>query len=92
MSGRDLAGGVAPPAAVRGALELLGVRRLLLGIHDAAFPADPEGDLGWPIGQINGSSGGGAPNVANSTPAAASPVLRWLRLSCSIPRRVLWRT
>ena len=46
MSGRDLAGGVAPPAAVRGALELLGVRRLLLGIHDAAFPADPEGDLG----------------------------------------------
>ena len=46
MSGRDLAGGVAPPAAVREALELLGVRRLLLGIHDAAFPADPEGDLG----------------------------------------------
>ena len=38
--------------------------------------ADPEGDLSRPIGQINGSSGGGhSPNV-KSTPATASPVLR----------------
>lgn len=31
---------------VREALALLGVRRLLLGIHDAAFPGDAEDDLG----------------------------------------------
>jgi 4-alpha-glucanotransferase len=33
-------------AAVRDALALLGIRRLLLGIHDAAFPADPAEDTG----------------------------------------------
>jgi len=36
----------APPVAVQEALDLLGVRRLLLGIHDAAFPAAADGDLG----------------------------------------------
>ena len=44
MSARN--GTVVPPTAISDSLQLLGVRRLLLGIHDAAFPADPEGDLG----------------------------------------------
>jgi 4-alpha-glucanotransferase len=38
---------VAPtPERVRAALRALGVRRLLLAIHDAAFPSRPEEDLG----------------------------------------------
>lgn len=35
-----------PRRCVREALGLLGVRRLLLGIHDAAFPSGPEEDVG----------------------------------------------
>jgi len=35
-----------PRAAVREALGLLGVRRLVLGIHDAAFPCDESDDTG----------------------------------------------
>src|SRR5512134_2357721 len=31
---------------VRDALAALGIRRLLLGVHDAAFPARPEEDVG----------------------------------------------
>src|SRR5439155_9237887 len=34
------------PDALRGRLERLGVRRMLLAIHDASFPADPDEDLG----------------------------------------------
>lgn len=37
---------VAPSAAIRDALRLLGIRRLLLGIHDPAFPSRPEEDIG----------------------------------------------
>lgn len=32
--------------AIRDALRLLGIRRLLLGIHDPAFPSRPEEDIG----------------------------------------------
>ncbi len=35
-----------PRRRIREALDLLGIRRLLLGIHDAAFPALPEEDVG----------------------------------------------
>src|SRR6266568_5378329 len=35
-----------PRRQVREALALLGVRRLLLGLHDAAFPGTPEEDVG----------------------------------------------
>jgi 4-alpha-glucanotransferase len=35
-----------PPAAVVEALRVLGIRRLLLGIQDAAFPSRPEEDIG----------------------------------------------
>ncbi|MBI5014984.1 MAG: 4-alpha-glucanotransferase [Deltaproteobacteria bacterium] len=35
-----------PPAAVQEALRVLGIRRLLLGIHDPAFPCRPEEDIG----------------------------------------------
>lgn len=35
-----------PHPAVREALEVLGTRNLLLGIHDPAFPSKPEEDLG----------------------------------------------
>lgn len=36
----------APPAAIQEALHILGIRRLLLGIQDAAFPCLPEEDIG----------------------------------------------
>jgi 1,4-alpha-glucan branching enzyme len=36
----------APPAAVQEALRVLGIRRLLLGIQDPAFPCSPEEDIG----------------------------------------------
>ncbi len=36
----------APPAAIREALEVLGIRRLLLGIQDPAFPSNAEEDIG----------------------------------------------
>ncbi len=36
----------APPAAILEALRLLGIRRLLLGIQDPAFPCRPEEDIG----------------------------------------------
>lgn len=35
-----------PRRQVREALALLGIRRLLLGLHDAAFPSTPEEDVG----------------------------------------------
>ena len=35
-----------PRRQVREALALLGIRRLLLGVHDAAFPGTPEEDVG----------------------------------------------
>ena len=40
----DLSG--TPPRAILEALDLLGIRRLLLGIHDPAFPSCPEEDIG----------------------------------------------
>jgi len=36
----------APDPAVADALSMLGVRRLVLGIHDPAFPGDPNDDVG----------------------------------------------
>ena len=44
MSARN--GTVVPPTAISDSLQLLGVRRLLLGIHDPAFPAAADGDIG----------------------------------------------
>lgn len=35
-----------PPVAIQEALQVLGIRRLLLGIHDPAFPCCPEEDIG----------------------------------------------
>lgn len=39
-------GGEGPPGAIVQALRVLGVRRLLLGIQDPAFPSRPEEDIG----------------------------------------------
>lgn len=36
----------APPTAIQEALQVLGIRRLLLGIQDPAFPCLPEEDIG----------------------------------------------
>ena len=44
MSARN--GTAVPPTAISDSLQLLGVRRLLLGIHDPAFPAAADGDIG----------------------------------------------
>ena len=44
MSPADAAGGDA--RCVEEALALLGVRNLVLGVHDASLPADPDGDVG----------------------------------------------
>ena len=52
MSARN--GTAVPPTAISDSLQLLGVRRLLLGIHDPAFPAAADGDIG------RGSPYGGA--------------------------------
>ena len=43
----------APASAIVEALQVLGIRRLLLGIHDAAFPSAPAEDIGRgsPYGQ-----------------------------------------
>lgn len=51
MSCRDNT--VTPPSAINEALQLLGVRRLLLGIQDPAFPTAPGQDIGRgsPYGQ-----------------------------------------
>ena len=38
--------GAAPPGPIQEALRVLGIRRLLLGIHDPAFPCRPEEDIG----------------------------------------------
>jgi len=35
------------PSLRREALQALGVKRFLLAIHDASFPADPDEDIGW---------------------------------------------
>ena len=35
-----------PPSPIQEALRVLGIRRLLLGIHDAAFPSGSEEDIG----------------------------------------------
>lgn len=37
---------VKPPPAIQEALQVLGIRRFLLGIQDAAFPCCPEEDIG----------------------------------------------
>lgn len=44
VSPADAAGGDA--RSVEEALALLGVRNLVLGVHDASLPADPDGDVG----------------------------------------------